>query len=531
MNRHNKMKMQGWLPADLIVALSGCAVPDPRPVVAVDVKREVARVQMAARRDAVVVRSMNAPYMGAKPVEYAEPRDEISLQLDKAPLVSALEAIAKPKGYAIVKVRDVKEALVNVAIFNLDFDAAIREIAAAAGVAVVFDHRRKAIYIANEATYTYRIPSQLFEDLNMTYNVASNPSAGGGQGAQGATAPGGSGAPGGYPPAGGAPGGGTGGGVSANNTNMRVSGGSGSSLASFREALRATAGDVSVVSIMPETGMVTVRGNGSALRRVTEFLNAYTRNAGRQIEVKAALVEVTLTDEMAYGIDWTRVLNSATNRGSISISTAGVVSAPVLAATITRRSITSVIKALDSSARVKVVAEPQLWMTNHQPGIVYNATQRPYLGSVTQNVAGNANIVTTTGTVSYVTDGVSLAFKPNILDDTRAELTVIPMLTNATNQQIFRPGNGLELTAYDLPTTSTHMKLLLETGKTYIVGGNRLTTQNQSQAGIPGVRETPIIGKLLSGNDDRKSTKELVLMLSTNIVPAPQINVIVGESL
>ena len=82
MNRHNKMKMQGWLPAALIVALSGCAVPDPRPVVAVDVKREVARVQMAARRDAVVVRSMNAPYMGAKPVEYAEPRDEISLQMD-----------------------------------------------------------------------------------------------------------------------------------------------------------------------------------------------------------------------------------------------------------------------------------------------------------------------------------------------------------------------------------------------------------------------------------------------------------------
>jgi Flp pilus assembly secretin CpaC len=58
-----------------------------------------------------------------------------------------------------------------------------------------------------------------------------------------------------------------------------------------------------------------------------------------------------------------------------------------------------------------------------------------------------------------------------------------------------------------------------------------LTTQNNAQAGIPGVRETPILGKLLTGTDDRISTKELVLLLSTNIVPAPQMNVIVGESL
>ena len=75
------------------------------------------------------------------------------------------------------------------------------------------------------------------------------------------------------------------------------------------------------------------------------------------------------------------------------------------------------------------------------------------------------------------------------------------------------------------------MKLLLESGKTYIVGGNRLTTTNYAQTGVPGIRETPIIGKLLSGTDDRKSTKELVLMLSTNIVPAPCIDVIVDESL
>ena len=523
----NNSKQYACSAVCLVFLLGGCVVQETRPPVHKEVQQEVRRVQTATLPDAVVVRTVNSSYTRGRPIEYAEPKEEITVQFDQALLITALEAIAKPKGYSVVKVKDVPNRPVSVAIFKLDFDAAVREIAAAAGVAVVFDHRRKAIYAAGEATYTYRVPSQLFEDLNMNYSVASNPSAGGGQGGQ---SPGG-GSPGYQPGGGGGTSSGGAPGMSANNTNMRVNGTSGSALASFREALRAIAGDVSIVSVMPETGMITVRGNGSVLHRVTQFLNAYTRNAGRQIEVKAALVEVTLTDEMAYGIDWSRVLNSATNKINVGINTAAAVAFPALTATITRRSITSVIKALDSTTGVKVVAEPQLWMTNHQPGIVYNATQKPYLGSVTQNVAGNANIVTTTGSVSYVTDGVSLAFKPNIIDDTRAELTVIPMLSNAVNQQVFRPGNGLELTAYDLPTTSTHMKLLLESGKTYIVGGNRLTTTNYAQTGVPGIRETPIIGKLLSGTDDRKSTKELVLMLSTNIVPAPRIDVIVDESL
>ncbi len=510
----------------LVALCTGCAVPDNRPSVQEAMREEVRRFDTEARREPII-KTNPKPYVKARPVEYREPREEISIAIQGGSVRAAIESVAKPKGYTVVIAKGLKTEAVNIELVNLDFEHAVREIASAVGAAAVFNHARKAIYVAPEATYTFRIPQHLFDDLAMSYSVSSNPALGGQGGAtpnMGGVGSIGHGAPAsGLGAAGGTPG--------ANHTNMKVSGGAGSALESFTAAIKQIAGDKAKLSVMRELGLLSVRADGSALKRVTQFLETFTRDAGRQIEVKAALVEITLGNELAYGIDWSKILSNSARTIEVGLATTSVVPRAVVNATITTNSIRSVIKALEGATAVKVVAEPQLWMLNHQPGIVFNATQRPYLGAVTTSIAGNASISSTAGALSYAMDGVSLAFRPHILDNSRAELTVIPMLSTAVNQQTFKPGNGLELTGYDLPTTSSHMKLLLESGKTYIVGGSRFTSQNFQQVGVPGVRQAGILGQLLSGTDDLKTAKELVLLLHTNVLPAPELNVIVGESL
>lgn len=502
--------------------LSSCAVPDNRTKANTSSKTEVARFAKDAKAE-VVIKSTDKPYVKAFQVEYQEPKDAVTLQLSNAPVTTAISGIASPRGYSVVASQGLINNRVNVEIFKLDFEPAVREIAAAAGYAAVFDHQRKAIYLGRVATYTYRVPQHLFETTNMDYSVSSNLSSNGTDSNSGGTGNAG------IQPSGGSSQSGSG--SNANNTNMKVAGRGTSVLRSFEKAILDIAGKNAQVSLIPETGLLVVRADGGTLRRMTRFVQSFIADAGKQLELKAALVEITLTDEMDYGIDWQKVLRKPSRTIDVGLTTASLVKAPVLNATVTTNTITSVIKALESETSIKVVAEPQLWMLNHQPGIVYNATQRPYLGSVTSSVSGTAAIQTTSGSLSYVMDGVSLAFKPNIIDGEHAELTVIPVLSTAVNPQTFQPGNGLQLTGYDLPTSSSHMKVLLESGKTYIIGGNRFTSQNYQQAGIPGVRQAPGLGSLLSGTNDNKSSRELVLMLHTTISPAPLLNPIVGEAL
>ncbi len=508
---------------------AGCAAPDRRPELVAVTGTEAQRIQDAAPQSKVTRRT--APYTQARTVDYLAPStDGVSLSVANADFAGTLEAIARPKGYGVVVAKNLAPSKVSLEFANLPFDRAVREIAAAAGVAVVIDRQRKAVYAASEATYTYRVPAHLFDDLTMSYSVSSNPAMTGNNG--GGAGQGNPGSDAGASAATYNVGGGSSGGPSANNTNMRVSGTTRSALASFEKALRELAGEKASVTLLPETGLVAVRGDASALKRVGGFLEAFAQDVGRQIEVRAALVEVTLGDQFAYGLDWRRILNKSSRTIDIGFTTSNLVQNAVVNGQVTTKSVTAVVKALESETAVKVVAEPQLWMLNHQPGIVFNATQRPYLGSVSNTVSGNASIQTTSGSLSYVMDGVSLAFKPNILDDAHTELTVIPVLSTATNERTFQPGNGLQLTGFDLPTSSTHMKLLLESGKTYIVGGSRFTSHNYQRDGIPGNKRAGVLGDLLSGTNDSKSSKELVLLLSTHVIPAPAgMNIVISEAL
>ncbi len=527
-----------WLVLPALVCASGCSLPDTRSKAGALIADEISRITTRAD-EAPRLRRVPLAYMGADVVEFTPGGDTVSVETYGTPLLTALRSIAEPRGYGLVAAGPLNEDKVSVRLRGVPFELAVRELAAAAGMAAVFDHRRHAIYVAREATYTYRLPVHLFETTAMDYMVSS--SGAGTPPAGGAAGPGASGYGLATPPPG-STGQATGGmgtvasgmpastGSPVGTNGMRVLGRSSGAANSILTALREMAGRGAQVSLIAETGLVSVRADGTTLKRVSGFMQTLMGDAARQVELKAALIEVTLGDELAWGIDWSRLLGGNGQAVQLGLATAASVTSPAFSAQVTSASIKSVIQALEGRTTVKVVAEPQLWMLNHQPGIVFNATQRPYLGSVSTAISGSGGLATSAGALSFVMDGVSLAFKPNILDHQHAEMTVIPVLSTAVNQQTFSPGPSTTLVGYDLPTTSSHLKVLLESGKTYIIGGNRFSTQSAARSGLPGTLEGPV-SSILSGHDDKRSSRELVLLLHAMIAPAPSLDPLIGEAL
>ncbi len=512
---------------------SACTLPDNASEVHRQTQAEAKQIAEALSI-AHDLRRVSQPYVGADRIDYAATADSVSVQATDTPLLALLRSVAEPNGYTVIAVAGIPDDKRTVHLSDLTFDRTVREIAASAGLAAIINPQRRAIYVAKEATYTYRIPVHLLENVNTDYFVSSNTAAGlsgtslPGANASGIGAAGPSGAPlgSGTTPLSAIAGASHG----ANSTGMKVQGRTTGALSSILTALRELAGRQAQVTIIPETGMITVRADGTALQRVTAFMETVTQDAARQVELKVALVEISLDDELSHGIDWTRILSPNGRTLTFGVTGSSVVQNPSASGQVTSATITSVIKALQSRTRTKVVAEPQLWMLNHQAGIVLNATEKPYLGSVATSISSTGSLATTAGTLSYVMDGVSLAFRPNIIDDSHAEMTIIPMLTTATNQQSFAAGPSTILVGYDIPTSSSHLKVLLEAGKTYIIGGSRFTNQYKSASGIPGLFDYTI-GQWIAGSEEQKLTRELVLMLHARIAPAPSIDPLIGESL
>ncbi|TXF11588.1 type II secretion system protein GspD [Pelomicrobium methylotrophicum] len=475
------------------------------------------------------VRVTNESYVAATPVEYAPPKKgSISIRAVDAPLSGIASAIAERGSYAIAFTQDVDMAArTSVDIVSASPEDALREAAFAAGYVAVVNEKERRATLARRATWTFKLPPRLLQNLTLNYSVSSNPSSQASASSAGATP-----APTPFGAAPGADSSGQGGGAisakfSVNATQRNPEGG-------FRQFLAGIAGGDVEVQAMPETGFLSVRGTGEQLRRVDRFVREFIRDAAAQVEIEASLVEVSLTEQMQAGIDWSRIIPlGGLGQGvqaSVSITNAGVVSTPAVTATVTTASITSVVKALEKHAAVKVISRPRLLALNHSPAVVFDGEQIPYLGSVTSTVTGTSPTTQNSGSVSFAQDGVSLSFKPNILDAGRVEVTVVPVLSSVTSFETFDLGGGARLTAPRQPVRQAHLQVVAEAGKTVIIGGTRSARSSADRSGVPGAGVSPLTA-LLSGYDGLSSTKELVMLLRATIIPAPEYEPRVAESI
>lgn len=490
-----------------------------------------AALQAVAREPARVAVSPE-PYMGAVAVEYTPPEEgRVSLKLADAPFAEALAALAARAGYTVALARDVDAgARVTVEIVRASPERAMREIAFAAGYVTVIDREERRASIARRATWTFKLPPRLMENLELSYDVASNPAAQGQGGAQGTGM--GAAAPFAAAPA---PSGGAGAQLGATSARFSVAATQRNPGDGIRQFIAGLAGSGVEVQAMPATGLLSVRGTGEQLRRAERLIREFILDAAAQVEIEASLIEVTLNRETQAGIDWSRVIplgglgNGA--QATVTLTNAAGVVQPAISASVTTSSIASVVKALQRQARVRVISRPRLLALNHSPAIVFDGEQVPYLGSVTTTVTGTSPATQSSGSVSYAMDGVSLAFKPSILDGKRVEVTVVPVLSSVTRLETFDLGRGASLTAPRQPVRQAHLQVIAEAGKTVIVGGTRSSRSSAERSGVPGTSDLPLLGPLLNGIDDGDFQKELILLLRASIIPAPRYDPLVAEAL
>jgi len=501
---------------------------DPSP----SVRGETAAI-VDENRPKTFVKVVDGPYVRAIPVDYSVPASgSVTLAAVALPLREALKEVAASAGYSVsYDARVDPSRPVTVDLRSMEPEAAMREIALAAGYAAVVNRASHAVVVAERATVTYRIPPHLIQHLITQYSVTNSAAGWSGSGAPGAGQVGTNGTTTGSfatVPQAAVPG--------AVSASFSVNARQDNDAEGFKRFVAAIAGGEATVQVMADSGLVAVRARAPELRRITGFFDGYIRDAGAQVELLVSIVEVSLTNEFQFGIDWSRVVGLRGLLGdganaSIQMANAGSVTAPSLTTSVTTMSSAAVIKALERHTRVRLISQPRLFALNHSPAIIHDGTQIPYLPSVSTTVTGTAGTTTNSGAVSFALDGVSLAFKPNILDARRVEISVVPILSSVSQFKTFNLGNGAQLTAPTQPVTQSHMQVIVESGKTVIVGGAKSVNDTSEVAGVPGTRDLPFFSKLLNGWNDNKTRKELVLLLHGTIIPAPAYEFVAGESL
>ncbi|MDP2835171.1 MAG: hypothetical protein Q8Q28_18085 [Pseudomonadota bacterium] len=497
-------------PLTIALLLTGCATGQPSRTA--ELAQEAARATATAIAEIKTGDRRGDHQAGLVEVEsIAQVPDIQATDLDPAAgnvhvdmagkVADVLASLADRYGYALAFASDVDRArVVGIKLSRVSPEYALRRAALAAGLVAVIDAQTRSVTVADQAVYTFRVPPHVMQKLKAEYAVGGNPvsagsgSSGGGSMGQAVGAVGGI------------------------EAKFKVTGESGNNAQALALFITQLAGANASVNVASDAGLVMVRGPGPALERVRDFLNRYTQVAMRRVEIQAAVVEITLTDEFAYGIDWSKVFGSGALKGTtLAISGAASVTNPAFTLSYAGASISSALNLLKDKTHLRVISQPSITAMNRTPATIFNGEQIPYVGSITPPVTTGTTVTNGSSTLSFAVDGLPLSVIPDILSDQQVDITLVPVISTVKELIQFDVGGGMKLSGPRQSSKQSLMQALVENGKTVVLGGIRQNSSNDSD-------------KLTSG-DRKSSATEIAILLQANIIPARRQDTLFTEAL
>ena len=230
-----------------------------------------------------------------------------------------------------------------------------------------------------------------------------------------------------------------------------------------------------------------------------------------QVLIEATIAEVTLNDNLQYGVQWFFKNNSS----SISLSnvSTGAVSAifPGFNYVLTGGAGPSlVLSALSAVTNVKVISSPQLLVLDNHVASLQVGDEVPIpTAQITQTVTNGAPLV---NTIQYLPTGVILHVAPRVNTNGVISLDIaqeVSTVTNTTSSSL----NGPTIQQRRLLSSVS-----VRDGETIALGGLIQDSVTLGNSGLPILSNLPLFGDLFGTKSNQRVRTELLILLSPHVL-------------
>jgi len=235
-----------------------------------------------------------------------------------------------------------------------------------------------------------------------------------------------------------------------------------------------------------------------------------------QVLVEASIMEVSLTGDLAYGLEW--FLENTFNGNPLTAQLSPLSVGPTFAATLTdaQGEWGAVLTLLASESKLNVVSSPSLLVLDNQTANIRVGDQVPIRTSETTNTGSAGDSPLVTSQISYRDTGVLLTVTPRV--------NAGGMVVMDISQQV----NDVDQTTtsdIDSPTIiqrSINTSVAVKSGETVVLGGLIRDNKANSNVGIPILRDIPVVGKLFGSESDNALRTELLVMITPTAIYTPE---------
>ncbi len=300
----------------------------------------------------------------------------------------------------------------------------------------------------------------------------------------------------------------------------------------LEETLNAIVGSAEGRSVIvnPHASIIVVKALPKELNRVRRFLERAQINVTRQIILETKILEVTLSDGYEAGVNWDQLGNQMTYTNNVSEfdTVPNILGAQdngeLFSSVVVVNDIFRLLAFLETQGSVQVLSSPRVSTVNNQKAMIRVGTDEFFVTGVKSNTTASAATTTTSPEIELTSffSGISLDITPQISADGAVVLHVHPLVSTVEDQQkVFTVGND----EYDLPLALREIResdsiVRAHSGEVVVLGGLMQETTVQNDGKRPILGEIPFLNLFFKTKSDRKTKKELVILMRPVVVDA-----------
>ncbi len=234
----------------------------------------------------------------------------------------------------------------------------------------------------------------------------------------------------------------------------------------------------------------------------------------KQVLVQVTIAEVTLTNNLQYGIEWYlkhtgKYSGTLTTVGTLGLGSSGI-NYSIISDT---KKFEGLINAFAKKNLINILSSPRLVVLDNQEASITVGTQVPTLLSTTTNATVSQNGTSAlVNTIQYRKTGVILHIKPTINSN--------GILTMTISQEVSSPqtNNVSNIDSPIILDRNITTSVVLKSGSTLLLGGLIKSQKSKTVNKVPILGDIPLLGYLFKTTSKSTIKTELIIEITPYIL-------------
>ncbi len=265
------------------------------------------------------------------------------------------------------------------------------------------------------------------------------------------------------------------------------------------------------IAVDAANNALIIRADGTEYAALERFLREVDI-APDQVLIEATIAEVTLNEDLKYGVEW--FFKNADH--SFKLSKSGTISNffPGFAFRYTVPDVDVALSALGAVTDVKVIFSQKLMTLNNKMAMLQVGDQVPI---ITQTATGvrDATDLTVVNSVQLRDTGILLRVTPRIGKSGTVFVDVRQEVSNAITTETS------DINSPTIQQRKIANTIAVQDGDSIVLGGLIRDSTSYSDSGVPILKDVPVLGKLFGTTTRDDDRTELLVFLRPRILRSP----------